>query len=131
MEYSADKTKQEKMMTIVLDAIVKGERQEYLLSELRTRCDEQTSQQILSDANAKYEALKTDGSLAGYEYSLYFDRAKNRRVSKRDVAGLTLISLGIGATALSYLSAAPGQRYFILFGLIAVGAYMLIVSPRD
>ena len=104
MEHSADKTKQEKMTTIVLDAIVKGESQEYLLSALRSRCDEQTAQQILSEANEKYDALKANGSLSDYEYNLYFDRAKNR-MSKKEVAGLSLILFGIGATALSYLTA--------------------------
>jgi hypothetical protein len=112
MEQSANKTMQEKLSTATLDAIVKGESQEKLLSALRSRCDEQTAQQILSDANKKYEALKTNGSLADYEYNLYFDRAKNR-TSKRDIAGLSLILLGVGATAFSYLSAAPGERYFI------------------
>jgi tellurite resistance protein TehA-like permease len=75
------------------------------------------------------------GSTSDYEYNLYFDRAKNR-TSKKEVAGLSLILFGIGATALSYLtavmSAAPGQKYFVFFGMmIAVGAYMLIFSDRD
>jgi len=105
-----------------------------LLSALRSRCDEQTAEQIIDDANKKYDAPKTNGSLADYEYNLYFDRTKNR-MSKREVAGLSLILCGIGATALSYLTAAmsevPGQKYFFFFGMIAAGAYMLMFSDRD
>ena len=84
MEPSANKTRREKITTAVLDAIVKGESQEQLLSALRSRCDEQTAQQILDDANKKYDAQKTNGSLADYEYNLYFDRTKNR-MSKGEV----------------------------------------------
>src|SRR6266481_1224393 len=134
MEPSTNKARREKITTAVLDAIVKGESQEHLLSALRSRCDEQTAQQILDDANKKYDALKTNESLADYEYNLYFDRTKNR-MSKREVAGLSLILCGIGATALSYLTAAmsevPGQKYFLFFGMIAAGAYMLMFSDRD
>lgn len=81
----------------------------------------------------EYEALKTSGRIADYEYNLYFERSKTRS-TKKDIAGFSLILVGVGASALSYLTAAmsamPGQKYFIFFGLIAVGIYILVFSDH-
>ncbi|MGC1694084.1 MAG: hypothetical protein WA743_02345 [Pseudolabrys sp.] len=133
MEHSANRTDRDKIVTAVVDALVKGESQENLFSALRTRSDAPTAQQILNDAMKEYEALKTSGRIADYEHNLYFERSKTRS-TKKDIAGFSLILVGVGASALSYLTAAmsamPGQKYFVFFGLIAVGIYILVFSDH-
>lgn len=134
MEHSANKTQREEIIAAVLADIVKGENRQHLLSMLQSYCDAQTAQLILNDAMKEYDALKKSGRLADYEYKLYFDKAKHQ-MGKKEAAGLGLILVGIGATALSYLTAAmsavPGQKYFVFFGMIALGIYILMFSDRD
>ena len=119
----AENLQHEEVRKIVLEQLIKGESPEVLLENLKKVLPEDTAESLFSNAASEYESLKKSGRLLDAEYDLAF---RKRRMSRDEVVGIALISLGALLTAGSYLLAAPGHTYTIFIGLIGVGVWRFL-----
>lgn len=119
-----DEKIEDELTNVTILRLVGGEDPLTVKASLHQQLDATIAGRVFQAATSQIDAARRSGTLNELEQRKYF--AKRPSAAYRSRAGLNVLILGVGATALSYFFAPPGATFTIFVGFIAYGVWLLI-----